>query len=79
MKAKDIFGLIVRLVGLMFLYQALSAVPVGVAAFCPIFPHFVWRNLIPALILVGWPLLAAYWLLRGAPPLMRWAYPDESQ
>jgi len=79
MKAKDIFGLVVRLVGLMFLYQALSAVPVGVAAFCPRFPHFVWSNLIPALILVGWPLLAAYWLLRGAPPLMRWAYPDERQ
>ena len=76
MKPKEIFCLIVRLVGLMFLYQSLAAVPMAVAAFCPRFPHFIWSNFFAALIMVGWPLLAAYWLIRGAPPVQQWAYPD---
>ena len=78
MKAKDIFGLAIRFIGLVFLYQSLGAVPSAIQSVCPVFPHFFWRNLIPSLILVGWPLLVAYWLLRGAPPLMRLAYGDET-
>ena len=77
MKPKEIFRLIVRLLGLVFLYQGLAAVPMAVAAFCPRFPHFIWSNFIPAVIMVGWPMLAAWWLIRGAHPVERWAYPEQ--
>ena len=79
MRAKDIFGLIVRLTGLWFLYEGLSGVPTVIQAIFPVFPHFYTRsNIIPSLLLVGWPLLLGYWFLRGAPPLIRLAYPTES-
>jgi len=78
MKAKDVFGLIVRLTGLWFLYQGLSGVPTAIAGIFPVFPHFYARNIVPSLLLVGWPLLLGYWFLRGAPPLARLAYPEES-
>ena len=78
MKAKDIFGVAVRFIGLLFLYQSLSAVPVAISNVCPVFPHFYWKNVLPGLILVGWPLLIAYWLVRGAPLLMRLAYGKEA-
>lgn len=77
MKARDLFGLAIRLIGLAFLYQSLSAVPMAIAAVSPGFKHFIFSNLFPALFAVGWPMLAAYWLIRGAPPLMRLAYPDD--
>jgi len=76
MKPKDIFCLVVRLLGLVFLYQGLSAVPLVIASFCPVFPHFVFRNLFPGFIMVAWPLVVAYWLLRGAPMATRLAYPQ---
>ncbi len=75
MKSKDIFGLTLRMIGLIFLYQALAAVPA--ANFCPIFPHFNLRSLIPSLFLVGWPLVVAWWLVEGAPRLMRRAFPEK--
>lgn len=78
MRAKDIFGLIVRLTGMWFLYQSLSGVPTVISSIFPVFPHFYARNIVPSLLYVGWPLLLAYWFLRGAPPLMRLAYPEES-
>ena len=78
MKSKEIFALAVRLIGLLFLYQGLSAVPTAAAGICPVFPHFYFRNILPGLWLVGWPLLLAYWLVRGAPWLMRLAFSSES-
>ena len=78
MKARDMFGLAVRLIGLVFLYQGLAGVPMAVAAFCPRFPHFIWTNLFSGIIMVGWPLIVAYWMVRGAPPLMRLAYSGEA-
>lgn len=77
MKPKDIFNLCLRLIGLLFLYQGLSSVPTAVVNFCPVFPHFQFRTLFPSLVLVGWPLAVAFWLVRGAPGLMRFAYPAE--
>ena len=77
MKAKDIFGLAVRLIGLVFLYQGISMVPTAFSSIFPLFPHIYWRNIIPSVIMVGWPLLAAYWLIRGAPPINRLAYGEE--
>ncbi len=62
----------------MFLYQGISMVPTAVRSiFIPAFPHIYWSNVIPSLILVGWPLLAAWWLIRGAPALQRLAYAPE--
>jgi hypothetical protein len=77
MKPKDIFNLALRLIGLLFLYQGIASVPSAVHNFCPVFPHFSFRSLIPSLFLVGWPLLVAWWLIRGAPWLMRLAYPED--
>lgn len=78
MTAKDIFSLAIRLIGLLFLYQSLAAVPTAVANFCPVFPHFYFRNLVPGAFLVGWPLAVAYYLIRGAPLVVRFAYPEKA-
>jgi hypothetical protein len=77
MKPKEIFGLAVRIIGLAFLYQGLSSVPSAITSICPLFPHFLWRNIFPGMLMVGWPLLIGYWLMRGAPWLMRLAYSNE--
>ncbi len=71
---QDIFGLIVRVIGVVFVYQGLSSVPNAINSICPVFPHFLFRNIFPSLLLVGWPLLIGFWLIRGAPFLMRLAY-----
>lgn len=76
MTARDVFGLIVRLIGLRFLYEGLMAVPAAFSGIFPVFPHLYIRNVVPSLILVMWPLGVAYWLVRGAPPLMQWAFPE---
>jgi len=81
MKSKDIFGLAVRIAGLIFLYQGLASVPNAIASLCPsvAVPRFYFRNLFPSLLIVGWPLLIGYWLVRGAPWLMRLAYRDSPE
>jgi len=69
MKPKDIFILVIRVLGLVFLYHGLSAlVPLLFSA--AILPFAV------SALMVVWQLLLAYWLLRGAPLLMRIAYPE---
>lgn len=73
MKAKDIFGIAVRLLGLVFLYQAFLPFPNLVAL-------VLSKNLggvLLTVIGVGWYLIMANWLLRGAPLLLRMAYPEE--
>ena len=86
MKTKDIFTLAVRLLGLVFLYHALQTVPAAGALFIAAFPHDLgphvdepmnFGRLFSALFMVGWPLFLAQWLVRGAPLIMRIAYPDE--
>jgi hypothetical protein len=79
MKPRDIFDLAVRLIGLLFLYKGVEAVPMAVANFCPVFPHFNFRTLLPSLFFVGWPLAVAWWMVRGAPLLMRLAYPEPNR
>lgn len=75
MKPHDIFNVAIRLIGLLFLYQGLSAVPAAFHNFCPAFPHFNFRSLLPSLFLVGWPLVVGLWMVKGAPWLMKKAYP----
>jgi len=85
MKTKDIFSLAVRLLGLVFLYHALRVFPTAAAECLQAFPHELGPNahepmnvgrLLSALFMVGWPLFLAQWLVRGAPLIMRIAYPD---
>jgi hypothetical protein len=77
MKPKDIFGLIVRLVGLIFVYESAEKLPLALSATFPGFRSVSGIGFLSALFMVGWPLAVAYWMLRGAPPVSRLAYPDE--
>src|SRR3974390_930770 len=82
MKPKDVFSVAVRIIGLAFMYQGLVAVPVVLDRFCPIFPppplrYLNFRSVIPGLFSIAWPLAIAWWMVRGAPWLMRLAYGDE--
>lgn len=76
MKPKVLFGLAVRLLGLVFIYHAVSTLPgilmavVGIAT-----GGGNAGMIIGPVLMVLWQLLVAYWLLRGAPPLVRIAYP----
>lgn len=79
MKPKDIFGLIVRLLGLIFVYEAAEKVPLAISAIFPGFKTISWIGFLSALFMVGWPLVVAYWLFRGAPPISRIAYPEDSR
>jgi hypothetical protein len=85
MKTKDIFGLAVRLLGLVFLYHAFRVFPTAAAECVQAFPHELGPHaeepmnvgrLLSALFMVGWPLLLAQWLVRGAPFIMQIAYPE---
>ena len=77
MKSKDIFCLIIRLIGLLFLYQGLSGVPGLISLFWPGGGHLVMRNLFLGSLMVLWPLAIALWMVRGAPALVRLAYSDD--
>lgn len=79
MKPKDIFGLIVRLVGLVFLYEAAEKLPIAASAMFSGFKSISGVGFFSALFMVGWPLAVGYWMLRGAPPISRLAYPDETK
>jgi hypothetical protein len=76
-KPKDIFGLIVRLCGLVFIYNAAEKVPLACSIFFTALKTH-GTGLFTAFIMVTWPLLVGVWMLRGAPPVSRVAYPEES-
>ena len=76
MKPKDIFGIVVRLLGLAFLCRGLWLVP---AAADELFRGVVDLSpyrMFSGLWIAGWPFIAAFWLMRGAPPFSQIAYPD---
>jgi hypothetical protein len=79
MKPKDIFGLIVRLVGLIFLYESAEKVPLAVSIAFSGFKTISGNGFLNVLLMVGWPLAVAYWMLRGAPPISRLAYPEQAK
>jgi hypothetical protein len=70
MKPRDILKLALQILGLVFLYQGLLALPEGVLLFCRAIPSLNFDDLLAGFVRVGWPLLFAYWLLRGAPLIM---------
>ena len=76
MKSKDLFKLAVRLLGLVFLYHGLLGLPTLLQL---IFFSAGSGNIIMSILMLAWPLLVAYWLLRGAPLLIRIAYPDADE
>ena len=76
MKPQDILKLAVRLLGLVFLYHGLQMLPMAVIQFCTAVPSMSVGIMFTSLVMAGWPLAVAYWLLRGAPLIMRIAYPD---
>jgi hypothetical protein len=76
MKVRDIFGLVIRLLGVLFLYRAAENMPMLWRVFTMGYRHFAWSLFFDSLFIVAWPLVVAVWLLKGAPPAMKWAYPD---
>ncbi len=79
MKPSDLFKLAVRVLGLLFLYQA-------VLTFCNLLPLLTapavrgmaavkptWGNYLAILLLIS----AAAWCFFGAPPIQRLAYPED--
>ena len=87
MKPKDVFTLAVRLLGLVFLYHGLRDVPAALGQIAGSFPHRIGPDMtqhgnlggfVIGVAMVAWPLLVAYWLLRGAPLVVRIAYPQSS-
>jgi hypothetical protein len=74
MTPKSVFSLAVRVLGLVFLFRGLSALP----ELLSIFSTGSFRNSLGIIVMVGWPLVIAYWLIRGAPLLIRIAYPGST-
>lgn len=82
MKAKDLFCLAIRMLGLVFLYHGLMSVPMtlgGTIHALTRMPASVNDGSIITVPFVGlWPFAVALWLFYGAPPVARIAYPTNS-
>jgi hypothetical protein len=76
--AREIFGLVIRLLGVVFLYRAVEAVPALWNWLSIGFRHN-WANIFYSLFIIAWQAAVAWWLLKGAPPIMEWAYPEEKR
>jgi len=79
MKSKEIFCLVIRLLGLIFLYQALAAVPGAISLLWSGASRMMLRNVFLGWLMVLWPLAVAFWMVRGAPALVRLAYSGRSE
>jgi hypothetical protein len=71
MKPKDIFGLAVRVLGLVFLYHGLEGIP---ALIIGIFGGF--SAALAMILSVGWPLLVAFVSFKYADDFANRFYPD---
>lgn len=89
MKTNEIFKLAVKLLGLYCLYQSLQSFPLAIGQFLGALPRVIQisanqtqsigmngEQLFGSSILIIWPFILAFWLLRGAPLIMRLAYPN---
>jgi hypothetical protein len=76
MKPRDIFGLAVRLLGLIFLYFSLRAV--SSVLDLEVIENAGKGDIINAILPIAFNLLVAWWLLGGG-LLIRRAYPDASK
>ena len=76
---KEVFQLVVRLIGLWFLYQTIQLLPEVTKLFVRLLKDiamdkWVWNSLAR----LAWVSALAYWFLIGAPQLMRIAFRDRS-
>ena len=80
MKAPAIFALVVRVAGLVFIYQAIQNLINLVNMIGMRYPEGT-RIVIPYATVLNLILLAcaAVWFLRGAPPLQSLAYPKREE
>lgn len=71
MKPRDLFKLAVRILGLIFLYH-------GLAAFPTLFAGILGsaRNAFVIILMVVWPLVVAFILLRYAAWFVGYFFPD---
>jgi hypothetical protein len=76
MNPKEILQLGIRLLGLVFLYHGLHALPTAILQFWTAVVNGSLGGIVPVLVLVAWPFAVAFWLLRGGPPIMQISYPD---
>ncbi|MGV3757171.1 MAG: hypothetical protein ACO1QS_17470 [Verrucomicrobiota bacterium] len=76
MKPPEIFKIALRILGLVFLYHSLLPFPMTVVQLIGAISSKAIPQTIFTLIMLVWPLLVAWWLLCGAPLLVRLAYPE---
>ncbi|MCD6050618.1 MAG: hypothetical protein K0Q55_2021 [Verrucomicrobia bacterium] len=76
MKPPEIFKIALRILGLVFLYHGLIQLPMTIVQIISAFANRNVPQALFTLIMLSWPLLLAWWLLRGAPLLVRLAYPE---
>lgn len=78
MKEKEIIQVGVRLLGLVVLYHGLMILPAEVwrmfLSLADLRLNFALTHFVKAV----WPLAVTYWLVRGAPELIRIAYPGDA-
>lgn len=72
MDPQTVLRLGIRILGLVFLYHALMALPRFVLQVLRLATNFQVEPLLASLLACAWPLLLAIWFLRGAPQLSRW-------
>jgi hypothetical protein len=70
---KALFQLAIRLLGLWFLCQGLTNLPGSVVGMFLSLKGRSFAGFLGAGLMAAWPLLLAWWLIRGAPWLMRLA------
>jgi hypothetical protein len=73
MKPRDLFGLAVRILGLVFLYLGLKDLPMLLDV--PALMSGDKSDIIAAVLPVAFNLAVACWLLRSS-VFLRWAYPE---
>ena len=78
MKHKLCFELAVRVLGLAFVYHGLVSLPDRVGVIFTMAANLSPPGFAISVFLAAWPLMVAYWLLAGAPFLVRIAYPPRS-
>jgi hypothetical protein len=71
MTPKSAFSLAVRILGLVFLFRGLAALP----SVLSIFSSGSFGNFVSEVVMLAWPFVVAFWLIQGASILVHIAYP----
>lgn len=74
MTPKTLFVLAVRILGLVFLFRGLVELP----EILSIFSTGSFRSSFGIVVMIAWPLLLAFWLIRGAPFLVQIAFQNSA-